>query len=58
MGSRSKGPRREAASFVYYRALPPGPRGESKLARRIRRSTTRDTFSNTLAKEFAVGRQR
>jgi len=58
MGSRSKGPRRDAdtLSFAYYRALDAGPVGESKLDRRIRRSR-RETFSTGLAKEFAVGAQ-
>lgn len=59
MGSRSKGPRRDAdtLSFSYYRALDAGPKGESKLARRIRRGTGRDTQSRALAREFAVAAQ-
>jgi hypothetical protein len=59
VGSRSKGPRRDAdtLSFVYYRGLKAGPPGESKLSRRIRRVATRETFARGLAKEFAVGAQ-
>jgi hypothetical protein len=58
VGSRSKGPRRDAdtLTFVYHRTLKKGPPGESKLARRARR-WFRDTFRVNLAKEFAVGAQ-